>query len=183
VVDGSDWDDVQASLCGDGEAYARLVRRHQDDVAGYLRLFTRDRQVWEELTQEAFVQAYLSLRTFRGEAPLAHWLRKIATRVGYRHWKNQKRQQLRAQPLEEWEPAVEAADSDTDSAQAAALVHATLARLAPRDRLVLPLMYLEQRSVADTASLVGWSQTMVKVQAHRARKKLRQLLEQEMHKP
>jgi DNA-directed RNA polymerase specialized sigma24 family protein len=38
-------------------------------------------------------------------------------------------------------------------------------------------MYLEELSVAEIAERAGWSQTMVKVQAHRARKKLRILLE------
>ncbi len=56
-------------------------------------------------------------------------------------------------------------------------VAAALEQLAPRDRLVLTLLYLESRSVAEAADLAGWSETMVKVQAHRARKRFRKLLE------
>ncbi len=56
-------------------------------------------------------------------------------------------------------------------------VAVALEQLAPRDRLVLTLLYLESRSVAEAADLAGWSETMVKVQAHRARKRLRKLLE------
>ena len=56
-------------------------------------------------------------------------------------------------------------------------MHALLARLPPRDRLVLTLIYLDGCSVAEAAELTGWSQTMTKVQAHRARKKLKKLLE------
>jgi RNA polymerase sigma-70 factor (ECF subfamily) len=56
-------------------------------------------------------------------------------------------------------------------------VAAALEQLPPRDRLVLTLLYLESRSVAEAADLAGWSQTMVKVQAYRARGKLRKLLE------
>ena len=41
---------------------------------------------------------------------------------------------------------------------------------------MLTLMYLEELSIADVAERTGWSQTMVKVQAHRARKKLKRLL-------
>ena len=43
--------------------------------------------------------------------------------------------------------------------------------------ILLTLLYLEELSVADAAERTGWSRTMVKVQAHRARKKLRALLE------
>jgi DNA-directed RNA polymerase specialized sigma24 family protein len=43
--------------------------------------------------------------------------------------------------------------------------------------MVLTLLYVEELSVAQTAEETGWSRTMVKVQAHRARKKLKKLLE------
>jgi RNA polymerase sigma-70 factor (ECF subfamily) len=41
---------------------------------------------------------------------------------------------------------------------------------------VLTLLYLEQCTVAEAAELCGWTQTMVKVQAYRARNRLRKLL-------
>ena len=52
-----------------------------------------------------------------------------------------------------------------------------LGELSPRDRLVLTLMYWEEMPVAEIARQTGWTQGMVKVQAHRARKRLRRLLE------
>lgn len=178
AVDKADGQDIRASLNGDGEAYARLVRRHQDGIAAYLWRFSRQREVCEELVQNVFVEAYLSLRSFSGRAPFAHWLRKIATRVGYRHWQERDRQ--RARPSlspAEWDQLSQAEDTPTDPAQAGALLHAMLGQLPPRDRLVLTLMYLEGHSVAETAALTGWTQTMVKVQAYRARNKLKRLLE------
>ena len=57
------------------------------------------------------------------------------------------------------------------------MLHELLAKLPPRDRLVLTLLYLEGLSVAQAAQRAGWSKAMVKVQAFRARKKLRALLE------
>ena len=139
--------------------------------------FTRDRRQWEELVQDVFVEAYLALRTFRGDAPLLHWLRTIATRVGYRYWRARARQQAEAPlPLQAWDGCAADDVAGSSAADAAAVVHAMLGRLSPRDRLVLTLMYLEECSVAEIARLVGWSQTMVKVQAHRARGRLRKLL-------
>jgi len=171
-----DQDDIRRSLDGDGAAYARLIRRHQDAVGAYLWRFTRDRGQWEELVHDVFVEAYLGLRSYRGDGPWLHWLRKIATRIGYRHWKQRARQRARTPvSLESWDAA--AADPP-DAETAAAEVHALLARLAPRDRLVLTLMYLEEYTVAEIARLSGWSQSMVKVQAHRARNRLRKLLEE-----
>jgi len=178
AADQADSPDVQAARGGDGDAYARLVRRYQNDIAAYMWRFTRDRAQWEELVHDVFVEAYFSLRGYRGDAPLLHWLRRIATRVGYRWWKRRVRQR-RESPLEscDWQ-GVAAEDARQATAEAAALVHALLARMSPRDRLVLTLLYLEECSVAEAARLSGWSQAMVKVQAFRARKRMKKLLEQ-----
>ena len=169
--------DIQAALAGDQAAYARLVGRHQDAVAKRMWRFTRDRQELEELVQDVFVQAWMSLKGFRGDAPLAHWLSRIATRVGYRFWKK-RQQHSRTLPLEDWD-AVEAAatGNELEAREAAEKLHELLAQLPPRDRLVLTLLYIEELSVAEAAAQAGWSKTMVKVQAFRARKKLRTLLE------
>jgi len=61
---------------------------------------------------------------------------------------------------------------------AGALLHQILAQMAPRDRLVLTLRYLEQCDVVETARRTGWTKTMVKVQTMRARNRLRKLIEQ-----
>jgi len=174
----SDASDIRASLAGDGEAYARLVARHQADIAAMMWRFTRNRGECESLVHEVFVEAYLSLRSYRSRSPWRHWLRRIATRTGYRYWKSQaRRRREEALPPETWDQLAESPSGDVDAKAAAEIVHAVLAKMAPRDRLVLTLMYLEQCSVPEIAHLCGWSQTMVKVQAYRARKRLRRLLE------
>src|SRR3974390_1226100 len=86
-VENTDWSDVAASVRGDDEAYGRLVRRYEKPITGLLWRFTRDPVQCEELVQQVFVEAFFSLKTYRGDAPLLHWLRKIATRTGYRFWR------------------------------------------------------------------------------------------------
>ena len=176
VVDPADIEDVRAGRLGDGEAYARLVRRHQQAVAARFRSFTRDANVVEELTHEVFVEAYFALGGFRGDAPFAHWLNRIATRVGYRFWKRRRREPA-CEPIEGH--AAAAGEPAAEPEHSADRLHALLAKLAPRDRIVLTLLYLEDRPIGEAAELIGWSQTMVKVQAFRARRRLRTLLEAE----
>ncbi len=179
----ADWDDIRASLAGDGSAYGRLVARHQQAIARYVWRFTRDPQVHEELVQTVFVEAYFQLGTFAGRSPLIHWLQVIATRTGYRHWKQQAKQRGRGTISLAIAPEPSgrqnaAGSTVVEAAEAAALVHASLERLPPRDRLVLTLLHLEEKSIAEIAGLTGWSQTMVKVQAYRARGKLARLLKE-----
>jgi RNA polymerase sigma-70 factor (ECF subfamily) len=173
-----DLEDVRGSRRGDPQAYRRLVERHQKHVARIMWRFSRNTQLHEELVQDVFVEAYLSLNGYRGDSPFAHWLARIATRVGYRYWKRQSRlENNRTFSLEQWPRVATQAESLRDAGEAGVLVHNLLAALPPRDRLVLTLRYLEGCSVAETAQRTGWTGTLVKVQTLRARKKLKKLLE------
>ena len=176
----SDAVDITASLAGDAAAYGRLVGRYQSTVGQFLWRFSRDKMVCEELAQTVFVEAFFSLGTFQGRSPFWSWLKVIATRTGYRHWKSQGQKRQRGDVTLEVAGAVasegpDASEQTVQKEEVEQLVR-MLDDLPPRDRLVLTLMYLEENSVAEIAVLTGWSQTLVKVQAFRARGKLKKLM-------
>lgn len=175
-------ENVRQSRQGDSDAYRRLIERNQEHVSRILWRFSRDRLVHEELVQDVFVEAYMSLRSYRGKAPFANWLSRIATRVGYHYWRQiARRHKTENFSLEEWDRVAdprEPGPEEMDPGRAAALVHRLLAMLGPRDRLVLTLRYLEGCDVAETAHRTGWTKGMVKVQSLRARKRLEKLLAQ-----
>ncbi|MBP8605286.1 MAG: RNA polymerase sigma factor [Phycisphaerae bacterium] len=173
----SELDDICRSQKGDSEAYRRLIERYQSHISRLLWRFTRDKTFHEELVQETFVQAYLSLHTYKSQAPFEHWLTRIATRTGYRFWKQSNRHQHLSLDDGQWEQTAAAEPDTLTPEQAADIVHRLLSQLPPRDRLVLTLRYLEQCDVEETARRTGWSQTLVKVQTHRAKQKLKALLE------
>ncbi len=171
-----DLEDIQESRDGNSEAYRRLIERYQRQIGQILWRFSRDRRTHEELVQDVFVEAYLSLGQYHGKAPFVNWLSRIATRVGYRYWKQINRQKKRESfTLEEWDQLPGDSVKNMDASQAAALVYRLLGQLPPRDRLVLTLRYLEECDVAETAQRTGWTKSMVKVQTWRAKKKLEKL--------
>ena len=172
----ADLRDIRRCLDGEQDAFAGIVERRQDRVSSMMWRFTRDPVDHRELVQDVFVEAYRSLRGYGGRAPFEHWLSRIATRTGYKYWKRRQRQEALA-PLEEWDGAAERDPVDLAPEQASERLFGLLAALPPRDRLVLTLRYFEDLDVAETARRTGWSETMVKVQTHRARRKLRTLLE------
>lgn len=169
-------EDIKRSRNGDHEAYRRLIESHQEYVGRIMWRFSRDKRVHEELVQDVFVEAYLSLDSFRQKAPFSHWLSTIATRVGYSYWKktaaNKKAEAL---SFEQWDQLDNTDGQMNDAREAAELLYKLLAQLPPRDRLVLTLRYLEDCDVAETAQRTGWTKTMVKVQTLRARAKLKKL--------
>ncbi|MBI2301425.1 MAG: sigma-70 family RNA polymerase sigma factor [Armatimonadetes bacterium] len=176
--DAADELDAGRAARGDGDAFTRLIERHQAAVARWMWRFTRDRDEHAELVQEVFVAAWESFGSYRGDGRFGGWLQRIAVRTGYDLWRRRRRERV------EFEPDVAAvADrvthdpSPAAAVEAAETVHALLARLAPRDRLVLTLLHLDGLTVDEIAAVTGWSRSMVKVQAWRARGKLRRLLE------
>jgi RNA polymerase sigma-70 factor (ECF subfamily) len=67
---------------------------------------------------------------------------------------------------------------ETQGMAARDLLRQLMARLNPPDRLVVTLLHLEEKSVAEVRSITGWSAALVKVRAFRARKKLQKFLRQ-----
>jgi RNA polymerase sigma-70 factor (ECF subfamily) len=179
TLDTTELEDIRQSRQGDAEAYRRLIEQHQKHVSGILWRFSRDRAVHEELVQDVFVEAYMSLRSYHQKAPFSHWLSRIATRVGYRYWKQMaRRRETESFTLAEWDQVPDDSAGQMDPAEAASLLHRLLAQLRPRDRLVLTLRYLEGCDVAETARRTGWTKSMVKVQAARAKRRLEKLIAQ-----
>ena len=177
-VSEEDQEDIADSLAGNGEGYARLVRRYQDRVAAQMWRFTRDAVVLDQLVQDVFVEAYLSLKGFRGRAPFLHWLRRVATRVGFRYWKSRARMEEREETLKEANLNLPAASEELTPSEAADTLYRLLGKLPPADRLVLTLFYFEDCDVREIAARSGWNRALVKVRLHRARKKLKSLLEE-----
>jgi RNA polymerase sigma-70 factor (ECF subfamily) len=181
AVDLDDWREVQATLDGDDEAYARLVDRYQNAVASLMWRFTRSREAHEELVQRAFVEAYFSLEGFRGEGSFIAWLRTIGTRVGYRWWRQRDRYcGSDRRPLD---IAIERVSQQEEYAvgpeEAAELIHRLLECLDAPERLVLTLFYLEESSMREIGRHLDCSEDAAKMRVHRAREKLRRIVEKE----
>ena len=154
---------------GDEAGFAELVRRHQRRVFRLAGRFFRQREEVEEVAQETFLAAWKKLDTYRAKAPFEHWITRVCLNCCYARLRQRR-------PAEAPFPAeIEAPQPDPD---ARLEVERLLRRLQPRDRFMLLLMHGEGWSVGEIAERLGWSQVSVKVRAHRARKKLRRLLEE-----
>ncbi len=170
---------IRASLAGDEGAYAALIEHYQERVTRLMWRFSHDLNTHEELVQEVFVQAYMSLSKFARKAPFEHWLCSIGTNIGYKFWKTQKRERDNKVNFETFD-LVEARESSEDDSQKHELadkLYEALAMLDTDDRLVLTLMYYEELEGREIAGRMGWSYTATRMRISRARKKLRALIE------
>jgi RNA polymerase sigma-70 factor (ECF subfamily) len=161
---------VAASRGGDGEAFSTLVRLHQRRVFRLAGRFFRGREEIEDVAQETFLTAWRKLSTYRAEAPFEHWLTRVCLNCCYARLRRKRPTEL---PLER---DVAGSGHDPD---ARLEVERLLRSLKPEERFILLMLDGEGWSVAEIAERLGWTRVNVKVRAHRARKKLRRLLERE----
>jgi RNA polymerase sigma factor (sigma-70 family) len=134
----------------------------------------------EDLAQEIFLKMFTRIDQYQGAVPFTHWVSRIAVTTCIDQLRAQKRRpELRWADLSERETDVldsvitNESDVAPDEAVAAKeIVHKLLDMLKPEDRLVIQYLDLEQKSIAEISELTGWNQTLVKVRAFRARRKL-----------
>jgi RNA polymerase sigma-70 factor (ECF subfamily) len=177
---------VAAARQHDEAAAGDLVRRLYPLVLKLVRSHRPRRSAEEDLCQMIFIKVFQKLDQFSGKVPLEHWVSRIAINTCLNQIQAEKvRPEFRHADLSEEEVAVvqnlaaTANELGPDQIFAARdLVERLLAALKPAERLVIDLLYLQQRSVAEIQALTGWGASLVKIRAFRARKKLKEQLAQ-----
>lgn len=170
----------------DQAAARELVDHLYPLVIRIVRSHLPRRVLEEDLAQEVFMKMFSRMAQFQGAVPFPHWVSRIAVTTCIDHLRAQKRRpEFRWADLSENEAdlleAVMTGENDVpanDAMAAHELVHKLLAQLKPDDQLVLRLLDLEQRTIAEIAESTGWNKSLVKVRAFRARRKLRKLFQE-----
>ena len=171
---------------GNQGAARQLVDHLYPQVIRNVRARRPRRMAEEDLAQDIFLKMFSRLDQYQGQVPLAHWVSRIAVTTCIDALRaQQRRPELRWADLSESEAdtldAVITRDDAVDTADALAaheLVHKLLDQLPARDRLVLQMLDLEQKTLIEIRELTGWSITLIKVRAFRARRKLQKLFQQ-----
>ena len=175
---------LAAVLRHDEEAARALVRALYPLVAKLVRAHRPARAAEEDLCQMIFIKVLQKLSQFSGKVPLEHWVSRIAINTCINQIQAEKaRPELREADLSEEQVAVirnlatSHGELGPDQRFASCqLVEHLMKALKPVERLVIDLLYLQERSVAEIRQLTGWSSALVKVRAFRARQKMKRLM-------
>ncbi|MBF0515799.1 MAG: RNA polymerase sigma factor [Nitrospirae bacterium] len=170
---------IDAVLSGDKEAFNELVRRYKRKVFKIAARFTRDQFEMDDICQDVFIKAFRMLAKYRADAPFEHWLSKIAINCCYDAIRKQK---TKANDIPLEDVSEFSAPPAYNKEKSYRELYSALDRLSPKDKMIIVLLELEEKSVREVAQLTGWSQTNVKVRAFRARWKLRKYLEENHEK-
>src|SRR6516162_6284318 len=182
---------VELARQRDPAAFRVIMRRHNRRLFRVARAVTRDDSEAEDVVQEAYTLAFTNLSTFRGDSSLATWLTRIAM--------NEALGRLRRS-----RPTVELSALDAEHRNDAHIIQfpmmtsnydpertvaqREIGRLMERAidglpdifRVVFMMRDVEELSVEETAGLLGLPEATVKTRLHRARRLLRQALDEQL---
>lgn len=134
----------------------------------------------EDLAQDAFLQFFKTIKRYDKARPLENWISRITVNVCLNALRSRKRRpEWRWSDLSESEQAVveslknEPAQALSDESAAVPLLKRLLEHLSPEDRIIIQLLHIEEKSVAEISAITGWNATLIKVRAFRARRRLR----------
>lgn len=178
---------VELILKGESHAFEFLVERYKRRVFAIARHFFRQPETVEDIAQETFTKAYFALHNYQRGASLEYWIARITVNNCYDELRRRKsRGELTVSDLNEnevdWIDGKLASISlkrhvqITEREIAAEITEKLLSKLSPEDRTILILLHAEEYSVAEIASLIGWTEAKVKIRAFRARHAMRKLL-------
>lgn len=179
------WDhELSLVKAGDEAAARRLVDGLYPKVVRIVRNHLPVTEDEEDLCQEVFMKLFSRLAQFRGDQPFDHWVARIALNTCLDKLRRQKVRRVRSFSDFSGEEAgclqdaitarefEESAASNQSSAGTLEVVEKLLATLKPAEQMVVRLLDLEERSVAEICEQTGWGASRVKVTAFRARRKL-----------
>jgi len=163
---------------GDSAAFEAIVAIHRPRITRLVYRLLGWPADLDDVVQEVFLAALTQCRKFRGESALATWLTVIALNKCRTHrrgllsrWRTLRRASRRPVQLQS------AADAAAVQDDTLAKVREAIQKLASRDREVIVLHYLEDRRVVEMSELLKIRTNAVEVRLHRARQRLKKLLE------
>ena len=180
---------VQRAQSGDGDAFASLYETHWQKVYAICFRITRERAEAEDCAQEAFLQSFLRLSTFRGESALSTWLYRLTVNVVLMRLRGKHAKLVPLEPNAAHEPGGDTSLLNLFPVEDLGLLGAVdrialnrALRKLPRGYRKIFLMHdVEGMAHSEIARRLGCSIGNSKSQLHQARLRLRRLLRRATH--
>ena len=172
---------VKKSQLGDQSAFEELVKRHQDLVFSLSFKLTGNRELANDVAQEAFIRAWKAIEKFRGDSTFGTWIYRITVNTAWTLRKKAKKHyslniEDTQEPVvidEKKDPELVAINSDLS-----VVLRKALNQIPLEQRIIVELKNIEGRSHKEIADYLDISVTAAKVRLHRAHQKLRNILEE-----
>ncbi|MGA2796633.1 MAG: sigma-70 family RNA polymerase sigma factor [Thermoguttaceae bacterium] len=175
---------IAETLAGQTAAFGKLVEKYQDRLFNTLTHLAGNAEDARDIVQEAFVQAFIKLDSFRGSSAFYTWLYRIAFNIsaGWRRKRRpmasieRNREQMGMEPMDDCLGPVEQLESQERCRQ----VRHALGQLSDEHRKILVLREIEGCGYETIAEILDLPVGTVRSRLHRARMQLREELKERL---
>jgi RNA polymerase sigma-70 factor (ECF subfamily) len=177
----SETDAIRLAQAGDAAAFERIFRSYNRRVYGLCLRMVRNQTDAEDLTQEAFLQLFRKIHTFRGESVFSTWLYRVSANVVLMRLRKKGLMEIPLENGDEEEDSIQKEFGATDPVLSGTIDRMNLDRaigeLPPGYRKAFMLHDVEGYEHHEIAEILGCSIGNSKSQLHKARMQLRNLLQ------
>ncbi|GAX88773.1 RNA polymerase [Effusibacillus lacus] len=158
-----------------------LYQEYGDDVYRFLMYFIGNRNDAEDLLNETFIKVFRNLHQFDNRSGIKTWILSISRNVALDHIRKKERLKalnlvLQKEPVDD----PQLPDHLLQMNERKRILYEAIQSLIPNYRIVVILRGIQEFSLAEIASILGWKESKVKITLHRAMKALREILEKEV---
>ena len=164
--------------------FQQLYEKYHQDLFQFLFYMVKNRETAEDLIQEVYIKVLNNYKKFEGKSSEKTWLYSIARNTAIDYFRKQKNWKKRLFSNFDW--GREMIKDETPLPEEIAILHddiktlyKSLDRCSVDQKSALILRYVQSLSIAETAEVLGWTESKVKTTQHRALKVLKDMLESE----
>ncbi len=155
------------------DAFGEVIRIYSEPLYWQIRRLVQNHDDADDLLQNTFVKAWMSIENFRGDARLSTWLYKIALNESITFLaKERKRQGISLDDQESALISTIEADQDIDGNQLAQELRKAVAMLPEKQRIVFNMKYFDDMKYEDMSNILGTTVGALKASYHLAVKKI-----------
>lgn len=172
---------TRAAMAGNRDAFGELVEQHYPLIRGVAFRRVGDWDVSEDLAQETLLAAHANLDQLRDSNAFPAWLCRIARNLSA-NWirSEQYRRELAKRYKAERGTRAETSDNTSEDFARREHIRVLLEQLPPKLREALVIFYLEEHTAPEAARVLGIPENTFYNRVHRARKRMRELVEQDI---
>ena len=167
---------IRRSQAGDWDAFELLLERHRTALARTAYLVTRDREANQDVMQEALIQIWRDLPSYRPFGSFGAWMLKITLNKARKHYRKRRVQTLPLAAAVEVPGVADGPEESVERGERTELMRQALEMLTSDQREVLVLRYYNELTVPEIAKLLGRREGTVKSRLSRALGRLEQVL-------
>ena len=173
---------VHQTVEGDAEAFNELVNRHHSKIYGLAYRMLGNPEDAADATQETFLEAYKSVKTFQFQSQFGTWLYRIGINTCQQYIRKSQANERKLTAYTR-EAEIRGAASENDSPERAAIqteqnevVQEAISQLPPKQREVVTLYYMQHLKYREIAEILNCSEGTVASRLNQALKNLKRKL-------